>query len=294
MALWQARFVAQSLELQSVETEVVPIETRGDKILNVSIAKIGSKGVFTEELETLLSEGQIDIAVHSAKDLPSLLPDGFEIIAFTSREKVNDVLVSDHPIDFNQPGLVVGTSSTRRIAMFRRYYPHWKTQEIRGNLQTRIEKMRSGTFDALALAYAGVHRMEYDSLIQAELDSSKFTPAVGQGSLAIEAYHSLNSQKLQVIRDALNDAQTEEEVLTERSFLKTLEGGCSIPVFGLAHKSDKTINLVGGVISLDGKELVAHKLRGHDPEKIGKSLAQEILAQGGKEILDEIKNNENK
>ena len=172
LALWQAYHVRALLEKAGIEAEIVIIDTKGDQILDVSIAKIGSKGVFTQELEDQLLDGRIDIAVHSAKDMQSNLPEGFEIIAFTEREKENDVILSHKGTiefaDTTKP-LLLGTSSTRRVATLRHFYPHVKTVEVRGNLQTRIRKMEEGLCDALLLAYAGVHRMGYDEMIVQEL-----------------------------------------------------------------------------------------------------------------------------
>ncbi len=293
LALWQAYYVEDKLKAAGYETELVLQETKGDKVLDVSIAKIGSKGVFTEELEEGLANGSIDIAVHSAKDMQSALPEGFEIIAFTEREKINDVIVGDKPIDMNDPDLVLGTSSTRRIALFRHFYPHIKTVDVRGNLQTRIQKMRDGLCDALVLAYAGVHRMEYDDMIQVELGLDQFIPAVGQGSVAIESHDSLNEEKKNAIREVLNDPITEKRLLAERAYLATLEGGCSIPVFALANHFEmngkETISIEGGIVSLDGQERIVKKLEGNDPTALGKQLADEILADGGDKVLAEIR-----
>jgi hydroxymethylbilane synthase len=163
LALWQAQHVADLIKPSGYQTEIVPIETRGDKILDVSIAKIGSKGVFTEEIEDKLIDGSIDIAVHSAKDLSSVIPDELELIAFTEREVANDVVLSfDKNFSLKQSGAVVGTSSTRRVAFLKHFYPEIIAKSIRGNLQTRVGKMKEGDCQALVLAYAGVHRMGYD------------------------------------------------------------------------------------------------------------------------------------
>jgi hydroxymethylbilane synthase len=189
LALWQAYYIQDLLKAAEVDSELVLIETKGDQILDRSLAKIGSKGVFTQELEDQLRAGTIDIAVHSAKDLQSSLPDDLSIIAFTERERVNDVLVS-HDKSLSLTGgreFVVGTSSTRRVAMLKHFCPHITTVDMRGNLQTRLRKLEEGQCDALLLAYAGVHRMEYDDLIAEYLPTHDFTPAVGQGSVAIEA-----------------------------------------------------------------------------------------------------------
>lgn len=297
LALHQANYVADLLQSQGLEYEIVTMETIGDKILDVSIAKIGSKGVFTEELEDQLAKGTVDIAVHSAKDLPSRLPDGFEIIAFTEREKVNDVIIShrkDLP-DFADPQtqLLLGTSSTRRVATLRHYHPHIKTTEIRGNLQTRISKMEKGVCDALLLAYAGVHRMDYDHMIVKELSLETFTPAVGQGSIAVEASNRLEPGLREKIRQAVHHPITGYCLEAERSFLKVLEGGCSIPVFALAQVSSDNINLKGGIISLDGKEKVTEQVNGSldRAKSIGQSLAETILRKGGDRILKEIRKN---
>lgn len=291
LALWQAYYVEEKLQQAGCKTEIVTIETKGDKILDVSISKIGSKGVFTEELEEQLVSGHIDIAVHSAKDMQSSLPDGFQLIAFTEREKVNDVLVSHKKVNLDQQDLVLGTSSTRRVATLKHYYPHIRTVEVRGNLQTRIRKMEEGVCDALLLAYAGVHRMEYDHMIAQELSISEFIPAVGQGSVAIECHDSLPQEIQNVIKSALNHEASALQLRAERAFLKKVEGGCSIPVFALAQLGDDQIHIQGGIVSLDGKQriLVSAKSSLDSPEQAGLELAEKLLSQGGDSILSEIK-----
>lgn len=289
LALWQAEYVAAKLEAAGHQTELVLKETKGDKVLDVSIAKIGSKGVFTEELEEQLANNEVDIAVHSAKDMQSRLPEGFEIIAFTEREKINDVIVGDQPIDLNNPDLVLGTSSTRRVALFKHFYPHIKTVDVRGNLQTRIEKLRGGLCDGLVLAYAGVHRMEYDTMIQHELSLDEFIPAVGQGSVAIESHVSLINEKKAAIREVINDPVTEKRLLAERAYLARLEGGCSIPVFALAHNQGDILTIDGGIVSLDGKTRIVKSLEHQDPIALGNALAEAVLSAGGDKVLAEIK-----
>ncbi len=293
LALWQAYFVKETLEAGGVPVEIVIIETKGDKILDRSLAKIGSKGVFTEELEEKLRSGEIDIAQHSAKDLQSDLGEDFEIIAFTEREKINDVLVSfdkSLSLDSGKP-FVVGTSSTRRVAMLKHYYPHIKTVDMRGNLQTRMGKLESGVCDALLLAYAGVHRMGYEEHIAQLIPSTTFTPAVGQGSVAIECAVTLASEKKAIIRQLLNHAATEQQLLAERAFLKRLQGGCSIPVFGLAQYDETQTNLrlAGGIISLDGSTMLREEVQGSVPETLGTQLAETLLHKGGDRILQAIK-----
>lgn len=292
LALWQANHVAELINASGYSTEIITIETRGDKQLDVSIAKIGSKGVFTEELEDMLIDGAIDIAVHSAKDLSSTLRDELELIAFTKRETVNDVLIS-HQKDFslNKGVVKVGTSSTRRVAFLKHFYPDAEAVSVRGNLQTRIRKMEEGACDALLLAYAGIYRMGYENLIVDQIDTSYFVPPVGQGSIAIECHRKLSFDKKEAIERWVNHIPTEECVRTERAFLKAMDGGCSIPVFGYAHFEGDLITLKGGIISLDGQQVVKIKRSGTpaDHKELGKMVAQEVLDNGGKEILEEIR-----
>lgn len=294
LALWQAYHVENLLLSKGLESEIVIIDTKGDQVLDVSISKIGSKGVFTQELEDQLLDGRIDIAVHSAKDMQSTLEDQFELIAFTEREKENDILLSGKSgIDIrnSSKSLVLGTSSTRRVATLKHFYPHVKTVDVRGNLQTRIRKMEEGLCDALLLAYAGVHRMGYDSMIAHELELTEFTPAVGQGSVAIEAAKSLEPALREQIIQACNHPETEYRLKAERAYLRVLEGGCSIPVFALATLENNQLNLEGGIISLDGKNRISLGVSGQkeDAETLGKQLAELVFAAGGKQILEDIK-----
>ncbi|MCU0417798.1 MAG: hydroxymethylbilane synthase [Cytophagaceae bacterium] len=291
LALWQATFVQQELERAGATCEIVIIETKGDQILDRSLAAIGSKGLFTEELELQLENGTIDIAVHSCKDVQTELKEGLYLIAITEREVVNDVLVSKKNIDI-QKRFIVGTSSTRRRAQLSHFYPHIQYVEMRGNLQTRIRKMEEGACDALLLAYAGVHRMGYNEIIVHQFSTDKLTPAVGQGTLAIEASERLPEEKKRLIRSTLNHEATERCIWAERTFLKHMEGGCSVPVFGLCKGNGKNMALTGGVISLDGSTLVKNTIRFEkEMETIaGKTLAQDILEAGGNKILNEIKN----
>lgn len=293
LALWQAYHVAQLLRNGGIESEIVTIETKGDQKQEVPIAAIGEKGVFTQEIEQQLLAGYIDIAVHSAKDMQSEIPEAFELIAFTKREKVNDVLVSHQHIDLDnlEKEWVIGTSSARRKAMLRHYYPHVKTVEIRGNLQTRIAKMESGLCDAMLLAYAGVHRMEYHNMIIHEFDTKTFIPAVGQGSIAIEVRSGMESDHKDKIRQLVNHTETDLRLQAERAFLKTLRGGCSIPVFALATLESDQLHLQGGVISLDGQQMIKERVHGEKEKAgiLGKQLAQLVLANGGDILLEKIK-----
>ncbi len=294
LAMWQTETVAEYLNNAGMETQIHSMETIGDKNLDTSIAKIGSKGVFTAELEDQLATGLTDIAVHSAKDMQSQLPEGFTLIAFTEREKVNDVLVSsDKEIDITNSSrsLIVGTSSVRRRAFLKHHYPHVTVVEMRGNLQTRLKKMQAGDCDALMLAYAGVKRMGYGDMVIMEFDEQQFVPPVGQGCIAIEAATTLAPEKMEKIRACLNNKVSEVCLLAERAFLKKLEGGCSIPAFGYAVLDGAELILTAGLASLDGARILRITEEGsaQDPEKLGKRVGEYILNNGGREMLAEIR-----
>ena len=292
LALWQANHVAEMIKPSGYQTEIIPIDTRGDKILDVTIAKIGSKGVFTEEIEEKLLDGSIDIAVHSAKDLSSELPDELELIAFTEREQANDVVLSmDKTLTLKKENIRIGTSSTRRVAFMKHFYPQAEVLSVRGNLQTRIEKLRSGAYDGLILAYAGVHRMGFDDLIVEKIETSYFVPPVGQGSIAIECHKKLGFEKKEIIERWVNHTQTEDCIRAERAFLKTLDGGCSIPSFGYAWLEGNLLTLKAGIISLDGKQIIKIKRSApiDEGKELGKNIANEVLANGGASILSTIR-----
>lgn len=293
LALWQAENAAERLQAAGLKTELVIISTKGDQVLDKSLDKIGSKGVFTEELEVSLREGTVEIAVHSAKDVQSTIPGDLELVAFMEREQVNDVILSFDPnfkLDRDSKALI-GTSSTRRRALLKKYYPNVTTAESRGNLQTRLRKLEDKQFDALMLAYAGVYRMGYDNLIVHTFPEYEFVPAAGQGSVAIECARSLEPELKLAIKQALDHAQTHTGLLAERGFLRTMEGGCSIPSFALATLTEEGVSITGGLISLDGKTLLQETLSGPAAaaEKLGEQLATTILGQGGDAILKSIK-----
>lgn len=292
LALWQANYVASSLQQAGFQTEIVIINTKGDQILDRSLSKIGSKGVFTEELEEALHSGEIHLAQHSAKDLQSELAPDLELIAFTKREQVNDVIVSfDNHFSLQTPGKRIGTSSVRRLAFFKKHYPHLQVVDMRGNLQTRLEKLKNGQADALALAFAGVHRMGYEELIVHHLPVDQFVPPVGQGSVAIEISTKLDVDLKKRIKAALNDEETETCLRAERSFLKTLQGGCSIPAFCYAQLENEILLVKGGLIALDGSKTVVFEEKGNPKESqaLGHSVALKVLELGGKEILASIR-----
>jgi hydroxymethylbilane synthase len=292
LALWQAEHVQQLLTTAGLTAHLVIIDTKGDKILDRSLAKIGSKGLFTEELEQQLREGNIHLAVHSAKDVQSELPADLPIVAFTEREHPADVLVStDRGITLNSTGLVVGTSSVRRKAFLRRHYPQVQVVDVRGNLQTRFRKMEEGHCDALLLAYAGVKRMNFSKFIVQELALNSWIPPVGQGSIAVQASTELSPELLQQITAAVQHHTSALALRCERAFLRELEGGCSIPAYGLAQVLDEQLQLTAGLISPDGTTDVRVQQHGplHSPEVLGTLVAQQVKQQGGEHILQALK-----
>lgn len=291
LAMWQARHIGGLLEESGFQVEIVDIITIGDKILDRSLSKIGAKGVFTEELETMLREGEIDIAQHSAKDLPSTLAKDLPLIAFTKREAAHDVVLSLNP-NFrlsNGSKSIVGTSSTRRRAMIAKEFPEIQLVEMRGNLQTRLEKLKAGACEAMILAYAGVHRMGMEEFIVEHLDLMNFTPAVGQGSVAIQCSTKLPAELQASIRTICNDDATEACLLAERSLLAQLDGGCSVPVFGHAQHISGGIHLTAGVLGLNGEIELKASATGIDPEKLGKEVAQNLINQGAQSLLQDIR-----
>jgi hydroxymethylbilane synthase len=296
LALWQAEYIAETLKSDGHSYEIVPFETKGDILLNISISKIGSKGVFTQELEEALRSGTIHLAVHSAKDLQSEMPDGLEIIAFTQREKENDVVVSLNPefkIGKSAAGTKVGSSSTRRRAMLARHFPHVEMVEMRGNLQTRFLKLENGDAEAMLLAYAGVKRMGLEQYIVEELSLLTFVPPAGQGCIAVEIASSMPQDEKQAIRLACNHLETEICIKAERAYLRRMQGGCSIPIFAHSTPNGRFINLHAGIIALDGQETLLQIDRAlanaHEAEKLGLKVAEYILNKGGERILSDIR-----
>jgi hydroxymethylbilane synthase len=289
--MWQAKWVAERLVEAGAGCELVPMDTQGDRILNLSIPEIGSKGVFTADLEQELQTGNIDLAVHSAKDMPSALPEGFEIIAYTPREKAHDVLVTDSDgVDLNQ-AITVGTSSTRRQALLKHFYPQVNTAPVRGNLNTRVEKLKAGEVDALLLAFAGVHRLGFDEMIKFQFPLDTFVPAVGQGSMALEVSSDIDPPLRHIIRTAVNHTPTECCLVAERAFLHAVQGGCSIPVFAYASLENQRLTMQAGIVSLDGLQLVQFTdiAEPADATNLGRSMAEKVLRSGGEQILFEIK-----
>lgn len=294
LAVWQAEFIGRRLEEQGLAYELIKIETKGDKILDQSLSKIGSKGVFTEELEIMLEQGDIDLAQHSAKDLTSDLPANLPIIAFTKRELANDVLVSFNPeLRLNtDSNLIIGTSSTRRQAILNYHFPQHRQVEMRGNLQTRIEKLKNGAADAILLAYAGVHRMGLEHLIAEKLPLDVFTPAVGQGSVAIQASDKLDPSLKNKIRQILNDQETETCITAERSILQKINGGCSIPFFGYCEFLQDHYSIRAGIYDKEnGKTLIVNK-QGKNAHDLAEEIAEELLEKNILSIIHRLKLNQ--
>lgn len=292
LAMWQARHIASLLEKAGYLVEIVDIVTIGDKIQDRSLAKIGSKGVFTEELETMLRNGEIDIAQHSAKDLPSTLAPDLPLIAFTKREAAHDVVLSlDSTFQLARTKKsIIGTSSTRRRAMIAKEFPQHTLVDMRGNLQTRLEKLKAGACDAMILAYAGVHRMGLEAYIVEHLNLETFTPAVGQGSVAIQCSTNISKDLQVAIRNICNDEVSETCILAERQMLAQLDGGCSVPVFGHAQLHPDGIYLTAGVLGLKGEIELKAFSTGTDPDVLGREVAENLIKQGAKTLLKDIRN----
>ncbi|NPA33283.1 MAG: hydroxymethylbilane synthase [Aquificae bacterium] len=289
LALWQANYVKKKLEeLWGVEVELVKITTTGDKITDVPLAKIGGKGLFVKEIEKALLEGEIDLAVHSLKDLPMELPRGLTLGAVTKREEPYDVLISRSGKKLSElpSGSVVGTSSLRRRVQILRRRPDLKVETLRGNVDTRMRKLNEGLYDAIVLAYAGVKRMGYEEHVTEVLKD--FIPAVGQGSLAIEIRK--DDQKVKKLVEPLNDEESYTCAICERAFLRELEGGCQVPIGAFATLKGDQITLRAFVSDLNAERFIEGQLTGkrEEAEEVGRKLARELLSRGAEEILREI------
>jgi hydroxymethylbilane synthase len=288
LALWQANAVKQTLALAGLESDIIEIQTKGDELLDISISKIGEKGVFTKALDDALIEGSIDIAVHSSKDIPTELPDALEIAAVMKREDPRDVMLAlneeVHLENFTRT-FKIGTSSLRRQALLKHYFPQHHVLELRGNLDTRIEKLKRGDYDGIILAYAGVKRNDMLKYVVQKFNVNVFAPAVAQGAVGVMARK--NDPIGAVCRANLNDVISESEVITERSFLNYMNGGCHAPIFGLATRTADQITLAGGVAAMDGSAIIRHELSGpvENSVSMGVELAKYVLSNGGKELL---------
>lgn len=297
LAMIQSEWVkARLLEKHpELEIEIIKIKTQGDKILDTALSKIGDKALFTKELENKLLDETIDLAVHSMKDLPTELPVGLEICATSEREDVRDVVCfSKHAkeagISSIDSAKVIATSSLRRTAQLKSYFPKTKFVDIRGNLQTRFKKLndKENGIDALILAAAGIKRLGDDALIDQYLDPYEVLPAVGQGALAVEIKSNRQDLK-QFIQDAVNDASTEKIIHIEREFLRTLEGGCQVPIGVYCEFQDGEFLITGLVSNLDGTEQIVRSQKSKDHRGLGKDLAYEMIESGANDILSAIR-----
>jgi len=295
LAMVQTLWVKDQLErnIPNLEVSIEAMATQGDKILDVALAKIGDKGLFTKELEAQMLVGHADIAVHSLKDLPTNLPNGLKLGCITKREDPSDALVVNKKNDCykleNLPeGSIVGTSSLRRLAQLRNKYPHLVFKDIRGNVITRIEKLDAGEFDCIILAAAGLKRLGFESRIHQIIPSEVSLHAVGQGALGIEC--KSDDKKVLDIINILEDKPTSQRCLAERAFLRELEGGCQVPIGVNSKIQNEQLCLTGMVASLDGERLIKDQYIGNinNPEEVGKELAKKLKQQGAEEILSEI------
>jgi len=295
LAMVQTLWVKAELErnIPDIDVTIEAMATQGDKILDVALAKIGDKGLFTKELEAQMLLDKADIAVHSLKDLPTNLPDGLTLGCITEREDPSDALVVSKKNDIYQletlpAGSIVGTSSLRRLAQLRFHYPKLVFKDIRGNVLTRLEKLDSGEFDCIILAAAGLKRLGFESRIHQLIPSEISLHAVGQGALGIEC--KKNDHKILKIIDVLNHEGTRNRCLAERSFLRELEGGCQVPIGVNSEIKNDQIYLTGMVASIDGERLIKDYSEGsiNEAEEIGKVLAHKLRNKGADEILNEI------
>jgi len=288
LALWQANFVKEKLEALGCKVELVPITTTGDKILDAPLAKIGGKGLFVKEIENALLAGEIDLAVHSLKDVPMIIPEGLTLSAITEREEPYDVLISRNGKKLEElpSGAVVGTSSLRRQVQIKRRRRDLKVEILRGNVDTRLRKLKEGLYDAIVLAYAGVKRMGLSGEISQVLED--FIPAVGQGSLAIET-RAEDERVINFVK-VLNHRESWLRAVCERAFLRELQGGCQVPIGAYAWIEGDRIKIKGFISDLEGERFLEGYEEGglQEAEEVGKRLAQRLLREGGEEILKEI------
>jgi hydroxymethylbilane synthase len=286
LALWQARWIAARLAEAGHETRIEIIKTTGDKITDVPLAKVGTKGLFTKEIEEALLDGRIDLAVHSLKDLPTELPAGLTIAAIPPREDARDAIVGARLSDL-PAGAVVGTSSLRRAAQLRAIRPDLAIESIRGNLDTRVRKLDEGQYHAIVLAAAGLSRLGWAHRIAETLSPELMCPAVGQGALAVETRETGEGYAACA---ALDDPTARAAVTAERAVLASLGGGCQVPIGAHAVITGDELRMAGVVVSPDGTRIVRLGERGavRDAEEIGRRLGRALLAAGAQEILEQV------
>lgn len=292
LAIWQAEFVQQRLEAlhAGLRVELIRIKTQGDKILDTPLAKIGGKGLFVKELEQAMMAGEADIAVHSMKDVPMELPEGFVLPVICEREDPRDAFVSNHfaTLDALPQGACVGTSSLRRSAQLKALRPDFNIVSLRGNVQTRLGKLDDGQFDAILLAAAGLKRLGLGERIRHALAPEVLLPAVGQGAVGIECREG--DDETAALLAPLNDANSWDRVVAERAMNRRLEGGCQVPIAGYAELQGEQLWLRALVASEDGTEVL--RVEGHaarqDGEALGTRLGEQLLAAGAERILAKV------
>lgn len=289
LAMWQAKYIQQRLRqlYPELDVRILGMTTQGDQILNTSLSKIGGKGLFVKELEQAMAEGRADIAVHSMKDVPMNLPDGFCLAAIGEREDPRDAFISNRfkNLDELPPGSIVGTSSLRRQSQLLARLPHLEITMLRGNVGTRLKKLDDGQYSAIILAAAGLKRLGLGDRITALIEPEHSLPAVGQGALGIEC-RSDRQDLIDLVRP-LNHPETAHCVRAERAMSRALAGSCQVPLGGFATLSKGILTLRGFVASPDGRQMVANQVQGNpvQDEALGLQLAEQLLAQGAGEIL---------
>ena len=288
LALVQCEAVAEALRASGTDVEIVVIKTSGDRLAQVALAAVGGKALFVKEIEEALLGGQVDIGVHSLKDMPAALPAGLTLGAFPPREDPGDVLLTRGPggWDALPAGAAVGTSSLRRRALVRARRPDLRTEPIRGNVETRVDKLVAGAYEAIVLAAAGLRRLGIRPPHVTPLDVEEFVPAVGQGILAVEAREA-DREVLELLR-RLDDARSRAEAFAERAFLLRLGADCHTPVAGHARLDGSALTLTGVVAGPDGARVLRARAGGpgREAERLGVALADELLAKGAKALLD--------
>ncbi|MGP1580608.1 MAG: hydroxymethylbilane synthase [Wolinella sp.] len=290
LALWQAEYVKNALERahKGLEVKLKIVKTKGDKILDVPLAKIGGKGLFTKELEELMLRGEIDLAVHSLKDVPVELPDSLTLSAITEREDVRDCFLSERytSLESLPLGAKVGTTSLRRSMQIKALRPDLDTESLRGNVQTRIKRLKAGDFHAIILATAGVNRLNLwgDVKYVIPIDSSLMIPAMGQAALGIECKNGSEAERLSKILDS---ERARIETGAEREFVRILEGGCQVPIGAHATLEGETLHLEVVIGLPDGSEMLHERSSAHSGDflKLARELAERMIARGAREIL---------
>jgi hydroxymethylbilane synthase len=289
LALAQANMVADSLRAHGAEVEIVVIRTSGDHLAQVALADFGGKALFVKEIEEALLDGRVELGVHSLKDMPIALPPGLELAAFLQREDPADVLIARDggTLDTLPPGAVVGTSSLRRRVLLALRRPDLRVEPIRGNVDTRLRKLREGQYDALVMARAGLKRLGLDPAGTHALPVEEFLPAVGQGIIGLEAPGA--GRPVLALLARLDHTETRVAALTERAFLARLGAGCHTPVAGFARVAGDVVRANGLVAALDGATVLSATATGPagSAEAIGRGLADELLARGARRILEE-------